>query len=60
MKPSTVTDRGALSSSSWLEELFRRISQTKDCLHKRINTYRITNADIGEQEKDRVYAPLRF
>ena len=36
------------------------ISQTKDCLHKRINTRRITNAGIGEQEKDRVYAPLRF
>ncbi len=30
------------------------------CLHKRINTRRITNAGIGEQEKDRVYAPLRF
>ncbi|KLH58754.1 hypothetical protein WQ79_25850, partial [Escherichia coli] len=25
-----------------------------------INTRRITNAGIGEQEKDRVYAPLRF
>ncbi|EFJ79532.1 hypothetical protein HMPREF9534_04469 [Escherichia coli MS 69-1] len=40
--------------------MFRRISQTKDCLHNRINTRRITNAGIGEQEKDRVYAPLRF